>query len=347
MRKILIVLFAILEFMLSARLACAGDVAANTPPLPVNNPFYVWLGGSYQSIALPTYNLGFIGIDASIHNLGAVQTYSPRPTGSGVSGGIGYAFTNFTRFEIAGSYVKATSSAAGSTSISSNFADLYGIGGGFLVSGPPCLNPGSPCQFSSSLNTSYAAWQISAKVAADFKNGPATITPFLTIFGGHTHDDQSLSQELIDTVAFAGTGTYTANTVLGWTDFGAALGLHAGANIAPWVAVGAGGSVGVADRTVSLSGSDSASVFQYGAFTSSISTFGSTTPVLANAETDVTIRLWQGVALKTFVGLNYDSGVPGIVAPGPSSVAPFSTPTGITYQHETSYYTGGLLKVLF
>jgi hypothetical protein len=135
---------------------------------------------------------------------------------------------------------------------------------------------------------------------------------------------------------------YTANSFLRWADWGARLDLDAKVSVTPWLAVGLGGKVGLADRSVSLSATDSntGTTCLKGCFVSSIESTASTTPFLANAEATLIARPWSNTAIKGFVGLNYDSRVPGISAPTFIATAPFTTPAGIKFQNETSYYGG-------
>jgi hypothetical protein len=73
-----------------------------------------------------------------------------------------------------------------------------------------------------------------------------------------------------------------------------------------------------------------------------------TVPFLANAEANIFAKPIPNVILRGFVGLNYDSRVPGISAPVMLSV--FGTPgipAGIKFQAETSYYGGGGIVVKF
>ncbi len=82
--------------------------------------------------------------------------------------------------------------------------------------------------------------------------------------------------------------------------------------------------------------------------TSSIAADADTTPFLANAEASLTLKPWSRVTLRGFVGLNYDSRVPGIAAPfvnGPCCAG--AIPAGIKFEQETSYYAGGGATVKF
>ena len=147
---------------------------------------------------------------------------------------------------------------------------------------------------------------------------------------------------------------YSAATALRWTDWGARLGLDGRIDLASWLAFGLGGTAGFAGRDASLAGNDtclpaSCDFFAVGA-SSSVTTSASTTPFLANAEARVFITPMSNIALKGFVGLNYDSKVPGIQKPsltGPASAPTSATPAGIKFERETSWYAGGGLVVRF
>jgi len=113
--------------------------------------------------------------------------------------------------------------------------------------------------------------------------------------------------------------------------------------------VAAGGNVGLAARRASLAGSDSSfvSIIPGTINVSSISTGQTTTPFLANAEASLAFRLARAWSLRTFVGLDYDSKVPGIAAPTVVVGGGTSTAAGIKFQSETSYYAGGGLTMEF
>jgi hypothetical protein len=113
-----------------------------------------------------------------------------------------------------------------------------------------------------------------------------------------------------------------------------------------------GGWVGGADRRTSLSGNDAASDTA-GVFTgtSTLSTSGSKTVFLANAETGFAYTVTPMMTLRGFGGLNYDGSVPSITNPtftGSITGPPTSrTAANIYYAPETSYYAGGGALVKF
>jgi hypothetical protein len=109
--------------------------------------------------------------------------------------------------------------------------------------------------------------------------------------------------------------------------------------------------VGVAARDVSLNGSDVAASTIGMAGASSLSTSATTTAVVANAETGFSVKVTPATTLRGFVGVNFDSRVPGITAPTWASLTGFvelgATPASISYSSETSYYAGGGIAVKF
>ena len=317
--------------------------------------FYFWADGSYQSINLPTYSLGIVRTTGiPIVNLGPSGPHDPRATGNGISGAIGYVLPHGTipftwgsnaRIEIGGSYVKAETSQSGSGASGTNFAAQ--LVSGFLVATIACA---PPCHTASTLNTDYSSWQIWGKTASDIKFGAVTVSPSLALFGGNTRNEQFFSQtRFFPTGAFG--NLYQASTDLDWTDWGARVGIDTTTELTPWLALGLGGSVGVARRSVSLTASDLFTPSAFAPGRSAISVDSSTTPFLANAEASVIVKPLPNMALRAFAGLNYDSRVPGIVAPtfptGASVVSQGGSPASINFQDETSWYVGGGMVVKF
>jgi hypothetical protein len=198
---------------------------------------------------------------------------------------------------------------------------------------------------------------VNGRAATDFRMGTFTLSPSIAVFGGQTRNNQDLTQSITQTIVGtlpSFTSTYTASTSLQWTDFGARLGLDGIVDVTPWVAFGAGGSVGLASRSVSLSGNDRLTtpfvVFGIPDVASAVSTSANTVPFLANAEASLIVKPTAAVALRAFAGLNYDSRVPGISAPSWSGTATAPTSTtaaGINYSALTSYYAGGAIVVAF
>jgi hypothetical protein len=359
---------------LAAIVAGGPSNAADIPAAPIykapgaavaqSGGFYLWADGSTQSIRLPTYDLGF-RLQPPGQGTFAANTFDPRATGYGVSGGLGFvlppgmALSNVgtnARIEFSGSYVNATASQAGSTTAPvftlSGLPQLSGIAGavgcGF---GPP------GCSVSGTLATGYSSWQASARFATDYKANGVTFTPSLAMFGGKSRSAQTLSQTLL--FSNGNLEQYDANTTLAWTDWGGRAGLTGSVPVTDWLTFVAGGNAGLAARRVSLAGSDSQIAnnggFIFGFLPSSIAASQTTTTFVANAETSVIIRFAPSWSLRAFGGVNYDNKVPGVSAPGFVIVIPpgggqvgiGGSPAGIKYQAETSYYAGGGLTAKF
>ena len=324
--------------------------------------YHVWIDGMYDRMRLPAYALGLHGVaqvGGDLPDLGTVQSFDPRLNGGGVRGAIGYHWPNSTiGLEIGGSYVGAYQSLSENTSTTTNFissAFLNGSLAGF--SGFTCRTT-FRCTTAGTLNTRYDAWQVNGKITTEWTFGSATLTPSATLFGGQARVHQTLSQDFTQLTVPAGTvqnsGAYAADTSLRWTDIGVRFGLDANAALTKDLAIGIGGWIGFANRHISLSGSDSSSsqpttIYNGG---SSVAASDRRGVLLANAE----IKLAYGIApmatLRGFAGLNYDGSVPGITTPSFSGVnagisQTTAIPADIGYSHQTSYYAGGGLTVVF
>ena len=206
------------------------------------------------------------------------------------------------------------------------------------------------CSLSGALTTNYTAWQAQGKAAYDLRSGPLTITPSAVLFGGTSLASQGLTQIVQQFAAFnqlVSTTNYIANTSLRWNDVGIRIGLDTSVAVNSTLTIGTGGWVGVAGRATLLSGADAA-LSSFGANSSGGSTVSSsdnTTALLANAEAGFVQRLTEALMLHGFIGLSYDSKVPGIRSASLGTFAtPLPVPSGIFYDHEISYYAGaGLL----
>lgn len=258
------------------------------------------------------------------------------------------------RIEFSGSYVNATAEqAATAVSTLGSGYSLPQVGGLTNFAGSVACGAGKSCVVSSTLGTSYSSWQVSGRYATDYRVSGVTITPSLAVFGGKSRNAQTLSETNL--LGGAASVRYDADTKLDWTDWGARAGLSGSVPVTDWLTFVAGGNAGLAMRRVSLTGSDSANAFVGGvplfAPTLSATTSGAaTTAFVANAEAGVNVKLAPSWALRAFGGLNYDNKVPGVSAPGvvlPFGIGGVTTPAGIKYQAETSYYAGGGLTVRF
>jgi hypothetical protein len=260
------------------------------------------------------------------------------------------------RIEFSGSYVNATASQAATTvsTLGSGYS-LPQVGGVTNLAGSVACGAGASCVTSSTLGTTYSSWQVSGRYATDYKVGGVTMTPSLAMFGGKARNSQTLSET---NLVFNGAASvrYDADTRLDWTDWGGRAGLSGSVPVTNWLTFVAGGNAGLAARRVSLTGSDSANAFTAGGipiftpFLSATTSGKTTTAFVANAEASVVIGLGSNWMLRAFGGLNYDNKVPGVSAPAvalPFGTGGASTPAGIKYQAETSYYAGGGLTVRF
>jgi hypothetical protein len=340
--------------------AQAADIPVKAPPAAIvqqGGGVYFWLDGSYQSVNLPTYSLGlrratiFTFVDQ-----GPAESYDPRATGYGLSGAFGFLLPHgapFTwgsnaRIEIGGSYVNASAAQSGVGPLDTNFV-LQRVDG-FVRDTIAC---GPSCQTASTLNTDYSAWQVWGKTASDFKSGPLTLTPSLTVFGGNTKNDQNLSQRrFIPNINGLLLETYDVNSALAWTDVGARARIDATIDVTSWLAVSLGGSIGTAYRNASLSANDLHTLNLVAIPPSATSATSSTTvtPFLANLEASLIMKVLPKTEIKAFAGLNYDSRVPGIAAPsysGPVVLNSQGSPASIYFQSETSFYAGGGLTMRF
>jgi len=172
--------------------------------------------------------------------------------------------------------------------------------------------------------------------------GPVSVSPFLALLGGSNHNNQTFVQTIVQgPPPVTNWGPYSANTSLTWNDFGGRLGLDATAPLASWLAWSFSGSVGIADRMVSLIGSDSISVFGLPP-TSAVSGSATTTAFMANLETGFAVKALPSLTLRAFGGVNFDNRVPGISQQQLQfNGAPLPPPASISFSNETSYYAGG------
>jgi hypothetical protein len=346
----------------AAELAAAPIYKAPPAPVTPSGDFFFFVDGSWQSIKLPHFALGYKTSPPATFTDGPVRdNYDPRATGHGISGGVGYAFRDGTfsplfgstvRIQIALSYIDADVRQSGGSAPSSADSLLQLLAGTFRPGiGASCNGAAGSCTTASSLSSHFTAWQGSLKTAADYRFGLVTFTPSLAAFGGDSRNRQDFLQNLVTSVA-GSADTYNANTVLHWKDWGAKVGLDANVNVTHQLSVGLGGNLGLASRHVSLNGNDSQVSTPGGPVggnsSSSITSSATTTAFVATAEAGITIRPQPTMTVRGFVGLNYDSRVPGISTPHwtGSALAPTSiTPAGINFSSETSYYAGGGITV--
>ena len=345
------------SLVLSAPAVAADMMPVKAPPKAVMSSaggVYVWMDGSYQSINLPAFALGWrTTVFPSVSYGNYANSFNLRPTGYGISGGIGYVFQNNiwpswmgrdVRIEIGGSYIQAKDkqSSIGPNVLEYASQAVNGVTGGNRL----CA---ALCHTNAQLQTDYDSWRINGKIAGDHIVLGMAVTPSMTLFGGRTNVDQRLSQTMINNALGPLAGEdYIATSALHWTDWGAKVGLDATVPLGNGgLAWGLGGNVGLAHRNVSLSASNQAMLALPA---STLNAEADKGVFLANAETSLIYRPSQAVSFRAFVGLNYDNDVPGIQGPVPPAAflaGAQATPASIKYEAETSYYAGGGLTVKF
>lgn len=342
--------------IISGMPAWADGMAMKVPQASVatDKGYYFWIDGTADKMRLPAYQLGLHNVNTTTGgDEGPIQRFEPKLDGAGVRGAIGYVMpATSIKLEFGGSYTAAKQNLQFATK-SYDFAGARFLNGGgavglaFDCSFPPI---GPHCTTTGSLKTDYTAWQFNGGVSNDWKYGFVTVTPHLAVFGGNTRVGQTLSQFFSQTF-FGNSGTYSATTTETWRDIGARVGADVSAHVTAALTVGVGGWVGGANRHTSLSGSDVGTDNTGNAVfggSSALSIDDSKNVFIANAELGFAYRPLQKVTLRGFVGLNYDSSVPGIASPtfAGSVFAPTgTTAASIYYAAETSYYAGGGLLV--
>lgn len=327
------------------------------PPVVLANGLYFSVDGGWERVKLPDYALGIrnnTGGFVPPNDRGIASPFTQRFDGYNIRGTVGYMIGANMRVEVGARYVHASKTQDTAFALTRGAATVSFLDGTAPASLIPfCGTALTACNLASTQSTNYSNWQINGKFAADARFGASTLTPSVAIFGGHARARQSLAQSFtqffpLGVVNF--TGTYNASTALGWTDLGVRFGMNADVDVNPWLTVGLGGFAGIARRHASLTGSDVGTDTSAGfnAFegTSAISTSANVNAFVGNVETHATVKWAQAVAFRAFVGLNYDSAVPGVSTPGWN---PFgaSIPAGITFQGLTSYYAGGGVIVKF
>jgi len=351
---------ALLLGLVAGNAANAADLPVKAPPsAPVDAGGFYFVGdGWYQSMRLPLVDLGhtllvFPPVGPQNVNTGPLAVFRPRVSGGGGDAALGYrfapglfptAFGSDVRVEVGGSYFVGTQDQSSFVASLSTpglpgtiaFQHLDGRVSFFLICG------NDPCPTGTSLHTDYRTWRVHAKAASDFKVGSFTLTPSLKIFGGESRNQQSLLQVtnfttiVIAPVTLVETATETSR------DIGSMFGLKAKVDLNQWVAVAAGGEIGFADRSISLSAADSNS----GSIPAFYTTNRSVTPLLANAEAGLIFKPNAQWLVRLFGGVNYDSHVAGVAAPtytgvlGAVNGVTSSTPTTIRTSAEVGYYGG-------
>lgn len=316
---------------------------------------YVWIDGSYQSVGLPSVgNFGVQGLLPATTTPGGSEKHDPRLNGYGINGGIGYVFApgvfsplwgSNVRIELSGNYVRADGTSfaerAPVTNVNLTALPLMGVAFGITGCG------GATCVTRSSLSSDYTAWNIDLKAKSDFWSGAWTVSPSIAIVGGRADTSQHLAQQTFLDGAFLPLVGYDMNAALKWTDVGAKLGLETRYEFANGLNAGLIGSAGLVHRAASMSADSSILLGVPVPRLSAVQDGRSTVPLLLNLEARVTARVMPNVTAKGFVGLNYDSDVPGLEAPQSLAFVSTGIPARIKFDAATSYYAGGGLTVSF
>ena len=337
-------------------------------PVVSSGAFYIWADGSAQEVNLPTVGLGLkaTATTSPFFDQGAVSTFNPRVDGWGTRGAIGYilppgtlpsGFGANVRIEVGASYVKASDTESDGRLITNNAVTVQNLNG--ALSTPNafiCFGATFNCTAGSSLANDFSTWDVYGKVASDVQIGPLTMTRSWAVFGGQGRSNQTLSQTFnqfnIATGVSVDTGLYASATALSWTDFGTRTGVDFSFAVNSWLSLGVGGYFGLATRRVSLNGSDFSRSTPNILFNneSTVAANSNITVGVGNAEAGFTVKPLANVTLRGFAGAHFDGAVPGVSSPtfSGSVVAPTgTTPAGIKFQPETSYYAGGGLMVRF
>lgn len=355
-------MLGIAPLWLAASAATAADLPVKPPTAAIvqSGGLYAWLDGSWQDVHLPHYNLGLV-LQPGGGAISPALAVDPDAKGWGISGGVGALLPSRIgardRFDVSGSFVRAMDSQSGGAQSGPGGLGLVLLNG--KVNSGVAVDIGcATCSANGTLTSSYQSWQITGRFATDYRVGAVTFTPSLALFGGHSHNDQSLAETGFPTALPGGNFVvYGAQTALGWTDWGGRVGLLATIPISSAVSFGVGGNAGWVARNVSLSGNDLVFLNAGGAIlfpaATAISLSADRGAFLGNLEGSVTFAPAANSALRIFGGLNYDNSVPGIAAPvitgnfGGVLPMPTATPANIKFEAETSFYAGAGLSVRF
>ncbi|HLL28830.1 MAG TPA: hypothetical protein VKT73_14420 [Xanthobacteraceae bacterium] len=233
---------------------------------------------------------------------------SSAPTTEVMRGAVGYILPdNYspewgsnTRVEVGAASAKASANLTPLPSLPSpQILNGWTLGG--------CTN----CNSLSSID--YEARELSVKAASDYKAEKLTLTPSVSVFSNRNH------QDFVQT---------PSTSSLDWNGVGAKVGLDSKVDLNKELAVGIGGSYGLAKRDTTLTGIDGTA------------TNTGTAPRVGSAEAKLTYKpladkSLEEFSLNTFAGLNnYDTKTPAIATP-----ATGNTP-GIKFSPSSDFYAG-------
>jgi hypothetical protein len=331
--------------------AAIAQIAPSQIKSTTPNGTFVWLDGSYQSIHLPDYGLGFYETSTTtFEKIGAVHTFKPRPDGGGVSGGIGVALPQGTlpganaRVAFVGRFIDAD---ATQNTVASSNGNVIQLLNGFLIG--PC----GACELPTRLATSLRSWQVGINATTEIPANRFLIIPSFEILGGASRVGQLYSQARV--VSGGPTAYYDADTKTNWYDAGAKIGLAVSTALTPTVNFSLGGTLTTVYRRATVDGSDRLDDGFGFIATSAVDLSRSTVSVIPGLEAQVTARLRPGVEIRAFGGIERDSRVPGIIAPSftPAQfLAGFATgivatPASIGFSAQTNARIGAGITVAF
>jgi hypothetical protein len=312
---------------------------------------FVWLDGSYQSIHLPDFGLGFFETSTTtFEKIRAVHTFKPRIHGEGISGGIGIALSPGSlpganaRVALVGRFVDADATQSIVAGSNGNVIQLLD---GFLIG--PC----GTCELPTRLATNLRSGQVGLNVATEIPAHGFLIIPSFEILGGASRVTQIYSQARV--VAGGPTAYYDSDTKTSWYDAGAKMGLTISAALTSNVDFSLGGTFTAAYRHATLNGSDRLDDGFGFVATSTIGLSRSTVAVIPGLEAQIRARPWPGVQIRAFGGIERDSRVPGIIAPSFTpdqflagfATGTVATPASIGFSAHTSVRVGGGITAAF
>jgi hypothetical protein len=289
------------------------DIAINPPPGAVvksQGRFYIW--GDAPALKPPATPPSASDTPMPMPGPDQATALNPSttPTTEVMRGAVGYVLPGGSysdkwgsnaRVEIGAASAKASTSLTPSANLNNpQLLNGWTLGG--------CTN----CNSLSSID--YEGRELSVKAATDYKQEQLTLTPSVSVFSNHSHQD------------FVQTSPGTSN--LDWKSTGAKVGLDTKLELNKELAVGVGGNYGVAERNATLTGIDGAGVNS------------GTIPRVGNAEAKITYKPLPDkpltdFSLNTFAGVNnYDTKAPGITTP-PAGATP-----AVKFSPASDFYAG-------
>jgi len=288
------------------------DLPINPPPGAVvksQGRFYIWGDAPFMKPQTPADGKE----NKPLPGPAQADTLNPAtaPSTEVMRGAVGYVFPDGSysadkwgsnaRVELGAASAKAsTNLTPAPNQPNPQFLNGWTLGG--------CAN----CNSLSSID--YEGRELSVKAASDYKADQLTLTPSVSVFSSRNHQD----------FVQPNPGTST----LDWKGTGAKVGLDSKVELNKELAVGVGGSYGVAKRDATLSGTDGAA------------TNTGTAPRVGNAEAKLTYKPlpekpFTDFSLNTFAGVNnYDTKAPGITTPS-AGTAP-----SVKFSPSSDFYAG-------